>query len=426
MVGGSSRNCLNCELVTGRNGSVQVSNSDNKSVLEANQAENEILMSRKRRSDSPTNDVLESAATKKGSKASTNGDAPPSRISSKTLQTTASNFFGTANGSVPTTEQADDTDGISRNQMLQLLDPLIAAFNAADFEAFAKALRKMCAKDVEVVCKLIPPMPTLESSPDPPIFQQQHCLQGVSALLLLWVLLHETHPDAVLQIIGKRICFRQVMENYELPIKILSESDADESLDPSSSNGSEKSKSGSSSLADLPSATNRDSRSSSYSAVPVSILESIWKFSGSCVTTQTMDVLFTRLSQDSGLLAISNTSTPTSASASAKPSAQPAQAGQAGQQPGPSGHVGSKLNPVALSEYINNFLTHERLRIPSAGNSRNRVPARKGTAAGDDAPAAPDAAQEQNRRYLIETRLVFNHQDRVQHWTFNLLAAESV
>lgn len=319
------------------------------------------------------------------------------------------------------TLQTTANDGLSRIQMLQLPDPLIAAFNVADFETFAKTLRLVCASDVEVVCKLIPPMPTLESSPDPPIFQQQHCLEGVSALLLLWILLRETHPDAVLQIIGKRICYRQIMENYELPVKMRSQSDVS-STDASSKRSRGYSSSPSNSVASSASGDS-DSRSSSCSVDPVSILESIWKFSGSCVTTQTMDVLFTRLSNDSGLLAVANATTlqkapsPTAAAAS-KQKQQPEQ----GQE---KGKVDHDADPVALSQYISNFLTQERLRIPrGAGGISNssRVPVRKGP---DGGAGLSDAPPEPIRRYLIETRLVFNEQDLVHHWTFNLLAAES-
>lgn len=394
-----------------------------------------IKMSRKRRSDTSPLEAGESAK-----KNNVSNDAQSNRISSKTLRTTANTFFGTG---VPTsrnespTNQTDQHDGMSRNQMVQLLDPLISAFNAADFDSFAKTLRRMCAKDVEVVCKLIPPMPTLESSPDPPIFQQQHCLKGISALLLLWILLHESHPDAVLQIIGKRICYRQLMESYELPIKLSStESDCE---DQPSVSSSIKSNCSLSSPTNSDNSSSRSGRSGSYSTLPISILESIWKFSGSCVTTQTMDVLFTRLSQDPGLLAAisaatAGTAAPKGSEASAQsaaPASKPPATGSitgttGGQNSNSNGH--SKLNPAALSEYISNFLTHERLRIPSAGNSRARTTKRPsgatGTAAGAD--DTTESAPEQNRRYLIETRLVFNEKDQVSHWTFNLLAAESV
>lgn len=389
-------------------------------------------MSRKRKSDTTPLEADDVSKKNNGG-----NDTQPNRISSKTLRTTANTFFGTgvpASRNESPTNQADQHDGMSRNQMVQLLDPLISAFNAADFDCFAKTLRRMCAKDVEVVCKLIPPMPTLESSPDPPIFQQQHCLKGISALLLLWVLLHETHPDAVLQIIGKRICYRQLMESYELPIKLASvESDGE--ADPPSV--SSKSNGSLSSPTNSDNSTTRSGRSGSYSTLPISILESIWKFSGSCVTTQTMDVLFTRLSQDSGLLAAVTAATTgaqkgaegSAQAAASKPPAAGATSGSANGQNNSNGR--SKLNPTALSEYISNFLTHERLRIPSAGNSRARTTKRTaGTAGTAGAAAGADDATEnppeQNRRYLIETRLVFNEKDQVSHWTFNLLAAESV
>lgn len=381
------------------------------------------------------------------------------QIKPKMLRTTANNFFGTAlhSNSSPmsssdgsrTPREAGETK--SRSQLMQSLDPIVMSFNAADFETLAKSIRAICSKDVALFCKLIPDAITDDDEDDiididEVVFPEapaetgeifHHHLSGVSALLLLWVLLQETHPDAVMQIIDRRICYRQVLPTA------VTESAVDFPPTDTSAKTSAARRSAPAAAA-----------SRKVSTPPVSIIEAVLKFSGSCITTHSLDAIFADLSRRSGVLLPSGpgsgpgSGSSTSASASASSDSavlptDPATAVVVGDG------AGLKLNPNALAEFISNYLTHEAWRDPPGPSADSSVLAAAVAVASAVPPvmvatptitrphpiSIPNASsartaealgslQETSRKYLADVRLVFSEHDLVTRFEFNIRAAE--
>ena len=70
---------------------------------------------------------------------------------------------------------------------LEIFDPIMEAFNTGDFDQMTKLVRSSCNREVRLK------MPNYTTH------------QGVTPILILWGLLHETYPDAMTKILEKRI-----------------------------------------------------------------------------------------------------------------------------------------------------------------------------------------------------------------------------
>ncbi len=70
---------------------------------------------------------------------------------------------------------------------LEVFDPMLDAFNTGDFDQMSSLIHSACHHDVKIT------MPQCIS------------YQGVTPILVLWGLLHETYPDAMTKILEKRI-----------------------------------------------------------------------------------------------------------------------------------------------------------------------------------------------------------------------------
>jgi hypothetical protein len=97
-----------------------------------------------------------------------------------------------------------------RAQMLNFIDPLVLMFNEADFDALAKALARTCDRGVisHVGLAFGPATQSSGSANTAGCSGSQVHTAGISSVLLLWMLLHETHPDGVMQVLDKRACYR--------------------------------------------------------------------------------------------------------------------------------------------------------------------------------------------------------------------------
>lgn len=352
--------------------------------------------------------VLESKATRESKRrrsVSLNSDVQLHQIKSTTLRTTANSFFGTHQNISPmsisdgaqTLREGNDSGGKSRAQLLQTLDPIVMAFNAADFETLAKSLRTICSKDVVLLCKLSPDLITEDEVqivdidtyifPEPPIDTNDkfyHHLSGVSALLLLWVLLHETHPDAVMQIIDKRICYRQVV-NLKSDHPCIEDSLLDK--------GSPRSR-------------NRNSIQSVVTQAPVTIIEAVLKFSGSCLASRSLDDLFADLARHTGVLAPICPSTSSSNVAKVV------------------GSAGMKMNPNALAEYISNYLTHGSFDEAETPHETGVAASKANLVGANKSDTHRFKLQQTSRKYLADVRLVLNELDLVTDFEFEICAAE--
>jgi hypothetical protein len=150
------------------------------------------------------------------------------KIQSFSLRSSADDFFGV--GATADSAEQGRTSPITitttispkaRSQLLHFLDPLVLMFNVADFDTLAASLVATCSKNVVVHTKLVPDgvagqSPSATSFCPGNLVPEYLRASGVSAVLLFWMLLHEAHPDGVMQIIDKRICYRTV-----LPDRIL-------------------------------------------------------------------------------------------------------------------------------------------------------------------------------------------------------------
>jgi hypothetical protein len=316
----------------------------------------------------------------------------------------------------------------SRSEVLNFVDPLVLMFNAADFAALAATLASTCSHGVNSCTDLASALcggenatavsPTATALRPTPVQSR-----GIAPVLLLWTLLLETHPDGVMQIIDKRICYRtvprdgilskfqQVAQTAQSEIYHLGGCATVSVDDDSSSAGT--------SVAGTDS--DRD---------PVSIVEIVIKLSGTCVTAHSLHELFHKLA--CGQLPI-----------------LPCALVDAHQLCSD----GAESNCVdVFSWYISSQLAGEYSK------SANRNGKKSGTAVQEFKKRRTDAvsrpalvevhrsecgAEEQvkrlksrrredlpllhgnSRKYLLELRLVFDERDAVVDWQTTLLAAES-
>jgi hypothetical protein len=75
-----------------------------------------------------------------------------------------------------------------KRKRLEAFDPVIAAFNVGDFEMMGEVLRDKCEDHVILSSQLL-----------------SNDSVGMKPLLLFWGLLHETYPDAMIQILETRL-----------------------------------------------------------------------------------------------------------------------------------------------------------------------------------------------------------------------------
>ena len=190
----------------------------------------------------------------------------------------------------------------TRSELVKSFDPVIACFRSADHKTFLKLAEALFANDVSLSYKLLPdPITDIVSDeffdidsyviPDPPVqpegnFQQ---LTGISAVALLWMYLREVHLDGDMEVIDRRICYRQVLPDY-LQLFNIDRSEAPQPTMPTRSRRASK----------VPTAS---TSSTLITQAPVSIVEMVVKLSGSCVTQRPLDALFADLLQAQTTLA---------------------------------------------------------------------------------------------------------------------------
>ncbi len=218
-------------------------------------------------------------------------DQPPSVMASTPSKKATSTSISSLDS------QVDLNDGKfkTRSELVKSFDPIIESFGSADYETLMKLAEALFSKNVSLSCKLIPdPITNIVSDeffdidsyiiPDPPV-QLENTFQqytGIPSVLLLWMFLRETHPDSTMEVIDRRICYRQVIPNY---LQLFN----------TNLTGTQH--------ATMPTRSRRTNKATSTPAdllktgqTPVSIVEMVVKLSGSCVTTRPLDAIFTNIS----------------------------------------------------------------------------------------------------------------------------------
>lgn len=265
----------------------------------------------------------------------------------------------------------------TRDQLLKLLDSMVLAFNVADFDIFAKTLSGSFTSNATVKIRLFPK----ETNP---YFQTNMSLEnnftttGISSVLLLWMLLHKTHPDGVMQIIDKRICYRQILHKPWVSAPAV----AAVSNDYKESNITE----GIPSSSPTATATVPPHTSPTVAAAPVSIIETVIKFTGSCITLHSIHELYCVLAEEGLALLTPQTPTGPESSTTSPPTTTAA---------------AKQLRPEVFSEYISAFLAHELLSASSISAGTVDEQAGGDGWEGSLSTAAPNNTNRVNR-YSIE------------------------
>jgi hypothetical protein len=107
----------------------------------------------------------------------------------------------------------DNATDENRKKLLSIIDSMVKMHNEADFESLMGMLSVSCSKNVVVITCLEAPSGTnklkvpnvLSDSHAAPYITQEKSVRSVA---LIWMLLHTAHPDGIMKIIDRRICYR--------------------------------------------------------------------------------------------------------------------------------------------------------------------------------------------------------------------------
>ena len=302
----------------------------------------------------------------------------------------------------------------SRSQVLRIIDQVVNSYNSVNFESLLQNISTSSIQDVLLKVRLTPgsidPSPNLQPNVST---TSEYVTMGVPSIFLLWMLFHETHPDGVMHVVDKRICYRQILN--KIPASQVYPS-----------------------IADQGNVSNRANSIPPHTvgaSAPVSIVEAVLRFSGSCITSQPLQDLYCALAVGEWTRLVSSDNKSNSSNASNTKSAIPADTSGPPQQkklPPPSG--ARRTSPVLCSEYISSFLTRKQLLSTSlsstAARSTSNNSSSSGGSSGAEASApfkcsATQCVHERGRRYLLEVRLVLDERDLVTEWAVSVLASES-
>jgi hypothetical protein len=113
-----------------------------------------------------------------------------------------------------TTTRQDNATDENRKKLLSIIDSMVKMHNEADFESLMGILSVSCSKNVVVITcleapsstnKLKVPSVSIGDNHAAPYITQEKSVRSVA---LIWMLLHTAHPDGIMKIIDKRICYR--------------------------------------------------------------------------------------------------------------------------------------------------------------------------------------------------------------------------
>jgi hypothetical protein len=269
-----------------------------------------------------------------------------------------------------------DTHG--RKQLLSLVDSLVAFFNSADLESLLSTLAVRCYDNVTVKTCLEAAESTNNRkslavlTPDDRVVPYITQDKSVASVTFVWALLYAAHPDGVMKVIDKRICYR----TYKA-------------------------------------ATTMQGAPAEVSALPFSILEVVVSMCGICVIPQLLQQVLARAVQTSCVsprLVVES-----QAKSRANPGVVEYRQSPAKKASETTNNRGAAVesDTPSIFQNVNNLVAEYALR------RRAHTPDQGSNAVMDDPTALGG-----RWRYLIEFRLQFDEHDLVTHWTTTILSAE--
>jgi hypothetical protein len=116
-------------------------------------------------------------------------------------------------GDVASSNKTDSPQG-SRSKLLMFIDNLVHVSNGADFDSLLSILALGCCETVTVVTSL-QAMPSTNNRISLGVLTADHRVApfitqepSVHSIALVWIILFCSHPDGVMSIVDKRICYR--------------------------------------------------------------------------------------------------------------------------------------------------------------------------------------------------------------------------
>jgi hypothetical protein len=269
-----------------------------------------------------------------------------------------------------------DTHG--RKQLLSLVDSLVAFFNSADLESLLSTLAVRCCDNVTVKTCLEAPESTNNRKSLAVLTADDRVVpyitpdKSVASVTFVWALLYAAHPDGVMKVIDKRICYR----TYKA-------------------------------------ATTMQGAPAEVSALPFSVLEVVVSMCGNCVIPQLLQQVLARAVQTSCVspqLVVES-----QAKSRANPGVVEYRQSPAKKASETTNNRGAAVESDTPSVFqnVNNLVAEYALR------RRAHTPDQGSNAVMDDPTALGG-----RWRYLIEFRLQFDEHDLVTHWTTTILSAE--
>jgi hypothetical protein len=266
-----------------------------------------------------------------------------------------------------------------RRKLLSLVDSLVIFFNLADLDSLLSMLAVRCSENVAVKTCLEAPASTNNRkslavlAPDDrvvPYITQERSVESVS---LVWVLLYAAHPDGVMTVIDRRICYR----TYQT--RSTDNSTVEDELAP-----------------------------------PASILEVVVTMCGFCAVPQLLQRVLVRASstigtsQQSVLACQPHRSADRNANEHRHSSAKRVSGSTQDSRAAVKSNALWVVHAVErlIEEFVPNPYVHTRDQRSSSASSEGPI------------------AMNGRWRYLIEFRLQFDEHDLVTHWTTTMLATE--
>jgi hypothetical protein len=367
----------------------------------------------------------------------------PHCITANFLRTRVSDFFGT-NEDTPgecISDNCTDSRPASRSTLLNFVDSLVLQFNAADFDKLAMTLLTACTVDVISHTDLDPArLMDKKVAADVAVVVGDVCrhpaqLRGVAPVLLIWTLLLESHPDGVMQILDKRICYRTVLCGTSglMSRRGLATEAAQGMHCPPDSYSTVPMEDDSSRDETSKSGSNDGSREcGKRGGKPVSIVEVVIKFTGTCITTRTLHDVFHDLACGP---------VPTVPCALGAAHFLRAESEESHEMDTFGWYVSARLAKdccrSACSRAPGSDTVVHRQKMVVDDCARHFI----APTVGCDGAASKDMEEvkrlrkgkrkylshlhERSRKYLVELRLVFDEHDSIKDWSTTVLAAES-
>lgn len=292
---------------------------------------------------------------------------------------------------------------MTRAEMLNFVDDIVASFNEADYESLHSLMALHTSENVAVSAALCADQFSRVDIPQPVCAvdgQGRLQLNGQLAILATWLLLGAAHPDGVMRIIDRRISYRRILNN----VRVTTENSDDDG----------------------------DGSGAITEGHPQTILEVVLRYNGTCITQESLHALLARV-------------------VSAYPTTMC----------GDEGDVDALdrdniVDTEELAAFVLTLITDNTFSITNASSNNMSMSSMQSTAetgvtyggdsdadnaghesggddnssdgnlSGSENPDNDNPVQSQRRAYILELRLLFDHYDHITEWVVDVLASETV